>query len=75
MIACTMCSVSPATVLDWIVVSIAGSVVLWAFVAAVRHTIAPGETDALHVKRRILLEQDEPGTWGDDRITRGGSGV
>ena len=40
-------------------VVLAAVIVLWAFYAAVRYTVRPGEEDLQHVKRRILVDEDE----------------
>jgi len=48
-----------ATLVDGGLVALAAAIVLWAFYAAVRYTVRPGEEDLHHVKRRILLEEDE----------------
>lgn len=47
------------TLVDASLVGLAVAVVLWAFYAAIRHTVQPGEEDPGHVKRRILTEDDE----------------
>jgi hypothetical protein len=47
------------TLVDASLVSLAAAVVLWAFYAAIRYTVRPGEEDPGHVKRRILAEDDE----------------
>jgi hypothetical protein len=48
-----------ATLVDGGLVALAAAIVLWAFYAAVRYTVRPGEEDLHHVKRRILVEEDE----------------
>jgi len=47
------------TLVDWGLVALAAAIVLWAFYAAVRSTVRPGEEDLHHVKRRILVDEDE----------------
>jgi len=47
------------TLVDWGLVALAAAIVLWAFYAAVRYTVRPGEEDLHHVKRRILVDEDE----------------
>ena len=48
-----------ATLVDGGLVALAAAIVLWAFYAAVRYTVRPGEEDRYHVKRRILVDEDE----------------
>jgi hypothetical protein len=48
-----------ATLVDGALVVLAAIIVLWAFYAAVRYTVRPGEEDRHHVKRRILVDEDE----------------
>ena len=48
-----------ATLIDGGLVALAAAIVLWAFYAAVRYTVRPGEEDLHHVKRRILVDEDE----------------
>ena len=50
---------TPATLVDWSLVALAAAVVLWAFYAAVRYTVRPGEEDPHHVKRRVLFDEGE----------------
>ena len=39
----------------------AAVVLVWALGLAIRYTVRPGETEAAHIKRRILLDEiDEP---------------
>jgi hypothetical protein len=45
------------SLLDWGLVGLAAVVVVWAFSAAVRYTLWPGETDPDHVKRRVLVDE------------------
>ena len=52
-------SVSPTSMLDWALVAAAAIVLLWALWLALRHTVRPGETDAAHIKRRILDDESE----------------
>ena len=52
---------SHASVLEWMVVAAAAIVLVWALGLAVRYTVRPGETEATHIKRRILEDEiDEP---------------
>jgi len=47
------------TLVDGGLVVLAAVIVLWAFYDAVRYTVRPGEEDLHHVKRRILVDEDE----------------
>ena len=50
-----------ASVLEWILVFAAAIVLVWALGLAIRYTVRPEETEASHIKRRILLDDvDEP---------------
>ena len=50
-----------ASILEWILVFAAAIVLVWALGLAIRYTVRPGETEASHIKRRILLDDvDEP---------------
>ena len=51
------------SVIDWLLVGLAGGTVLYAIYKAVRHTLYPGETSPDHVKWRILDEHED----GDPR--------
>ena len=52
---------SHASLLEWMLVFAAAIVLVWALGLAIRHTIHPEETEASHIKRRILLDDiDEP---------------
>jgi hypothetical protein len=52
---------SHATLLEWALVLAAAVVLLWALGLAIRYTVRPEETEASHIKRRILLDDvDEP---------------
>jgi hypothetical protein len=52
---------SHASLLEWILVLAAAIVLMWALALAIRYTVRPGETEASHIKRRILLDDvDEP---------------
>ena len=52
---------SQAPLLEWMLVCSAAVVLLWALGLAIRYTVRPEETDAAHIKRRILLDEiDEP---------------
>ncbi len=46
--------------LDYLLVSIAAILVIYAACEAVRHTLRPGERDHAHIKWRIL-DDEEPG--------------
>jgi len=45
------------SILEWIAVAAAAVVLVWTLWLAVRYTVRPGETDADHIKRRILLDE------------------
>jgi hypothetical protein len=45
-----------ASLLEWMLVFAAAIVLVWALGLAIRYTVHPGETEALHIKRRILLD-------------------
>jgi hypothetical protein len=52
---------SHASLLEWVLVFGAAVVLVWALGLAIRYTIHPAETEATHIKRRILLDEvDEP---------------
>ena len=52
---------SHASLLEWALVLAAAIVLVWAFGLAIRYTVRPEETEASHIKRRILLDDvDEP---------------
>jgi len=52
---------STASVVEWVVVSAAVVVLVWALGLAIRYTVRPEETETAHIKRRILLDEiDEP---------------
>jgi hypothetical protein len=53
---------SHASPVEWLVVLAAAIVLVWSIALAVRYTIHPRETEAAHIKRRILDEIDEPET-------------
>src|SRR5262249_22855058 len=48
-----------ASVLEWLLVLLAAIVLVWALGLAVRYTVHPGETEATHIKRRILRDDIE----------------
>lgn len=50
---------SPISTLDILLAAVAFVIVAWAFYAAVRYTIWPGEKCLDHIKRRVLYERDE----------------
>ncbi len=52
---------SHASLLEWMLVCAAAVILVWALGLAIRYTVRPEETDAAHIKRRILLDEiDEP---------------
>ena len=52
---------SHASLLEWALVLAAAIVLVWALGLAIRYTVRPEETEAAHIKRRILLDEiDEP---------------
>jgi hypothetical protein len=51
---------SHASPLEWLLVLAAAIVLVWSLALAIRYTVHPHETDAAHIKRRILDEIDEP---------------
>ena len=46
--------------LEWLLVLAAAIVLVWSLALAIRYTVRPRETEAAHIKRRILDEIDEP---------------
>jgi hypothetical protein len=51
--------VSHASLLEWVLVFAAAVTLVWALGLAIRYTVHPRETEATHIKRRILEEIDE----------------
>jgi len=51
---------SHASLIEWMLVVAAAIVLVWALALAIRYTVRPQETEAAHIKRRILDEVDEP---------------
>jgi hypothetical protein len=51
---------SHASPVEWLLVLAAAIVLVWSLALAIRYTVHPRETDAAHIKRRILDEIDEP---------------
>ena len=52
---------SHASLLEWLLVLAAAIALVWALGLAVRYTVHPGESEATHIKRRILHDDmDEP---------------
>jgi len=51
---------SHASLVELILVFAAAIVLMWALGLAIRYTVRPQETEAAHIKRRILDEVDEP---------------
>ena len=47
---------SHASPLEWALVLAAAIVLVWALGLAIRYTVRPEETEASHIKRRILLD-------------------
>jgi hypothetical protein len=45
---------------EWLFVLAATIVLVWSLALAIRYTVQPRETEAGHIKRRILDEIDEP---------------
>lgn len=45
---------------EWLLVLAATIVLVWSLALAIRYTVQPRETEAGHIKRRILDEIDEP---------------
>ena len=45
---------------EWLLVLAAAIVLVWSLALAIRYTVRPRETEAAHIKRRILDEVDEP---------------
>ena len=48
------------SIVEWVLVGLAGCTVAYAFYKAVRHTFYPGETSTEHVKWRILDDGESP---------------
>ena len=51
---------SHASPVEWLLVLAAAIVLVWSLALAIRYTVRPRETEAAHIKRRILDEIDEP---------------
>ena len=51
---------SHASLLEWVLVFGAAVVLVWSLALAIRYTVRPRETEASHIKRRILDDIDEP---------------
>jgi hypothetical protein len=51
---------SHASPVEWLLVLAATIVLVWSLALAIRYTVQPRETEAGHIKRRILDEIDEP---------------
>lgn len=51
---------SQASPVEWLLVLAAAIVLVWSLALAIRYTVRPRETEAGHIKRRILDEIDEP---------------
>jgi hypothetical protein len=49
--------VAHASALEWLLVGAAAVILVWALGLAVRYTVRPGETEATHIKRRILIDE------------------
>jgi hypothetical protein len=55
-------SASHASALEWVLVLAAAIVLVWSLGLALRYTVRPGELDADHIKRRILVEDIDEAT-------------
>ncbi len=55
---CTTAPLGGPSPLDYALVTLGASIVLFAFAKAIRHTLWPGESDRSHIKWRILDEED-----------------
>jgi len=44
---------------EWIVVVAAAIILLWTLGLALRYTVRPGESDASHIKHRILVDETD----------------
>ena len=51
---------SHASPVEWVLVLAAAIVLVWSLALAIRYTVRPRETEASHIKRRILDDIDEP---------------
>jgi hypothetical protein len=51
---------SHASPVEWLLVLAAAIVLVWSLALAIRYTVRPRETEAAHIKRRILDEIDAP---------------
>lgn len=51
---------SHASPVEWLLVLAAAIVLVWSLALAIRYTVRPRETEADHIKRRILDDIDEP---------------
>ena len=51
---------SHASPVEWLLVLAAAIALVWSLALAIRYTLRPQETEATHIKRRILDEIDEP---------------
>ncbi len=49
-----------ASPVEWLLVLAAAIVLVWSLALAIRYTVRPRETEADHIKRRILDDIDEP---------------
>jgi hypothetical protein len=52
-------AVSHASPVEWLLVVAAAIVLVWSLALAIRYTVQPRETEAGHIKRRILDDIDE----------------
>ena len=52
-------SVSHASALEWALVLAAAIVLVWSLGLALRYTFRPEELDTDHIKRRILVDDDD----------------
>ena len=51
-----------ASPLEWLLVCAAAVILVWSFVAALRYTLRPGESDRSHIKYRILHDETDETT-------------
>jgi len=51
--------VAHASVFEYVLVLAAAVVLVWTLVLALRYTVRPQETDAGHIKRRILIDETD----------------
>ena len=49
---------SHASLVEWVLVFAAAVILVWTMALAIRYTVRPRETEATHIKRRILEDVD-----------------